>query len=83
MIFTALAGRMCCRCFNLNRLNFLRIYGVFSHLLKVLSLTPAAFANSDLVIALILIKSFSILHLKRFRVQLAINAVMVSILGNK
>ena len=81
MIFTASAGRMCCRCFNLNRLNFFRIYGVLSHLLKVLSLTPAAFASSDLLIFFI-VKFPSVLHLERLRIQLAIYAVVLSVLGN-
>ena len=80
MIFTASAGRMCCLCFNLNRLNFFRIYGVLSHLLKVLSLTPAAFASSDLLIFFI-VKFPSVLHLERFRIQLTIYAVVLAILG--
>ena len=81
MIFTASAGRMCCRCFNLYRLNFFRIYGVLSHLLKVLSLTPAAFASSDLLIFFI-VKFPSVLHLERLRIQLAINTVVLAILRN-
>ena len=55
----------------------------FNHLRKVSVLTPAAFANSDLVIALILIKSFSVLHLERFRIEFAINPVMFAVLGYK
>ena len=71
---------MCCRCFNLNRLNFFRIYGVLSHLLKVLSLTPAAFASSDLLIFFI-VKFPSVLHLERFRIQLAVHTVVLAVLG--
>ena len=80
MIFTASAGRMCCRCFKLNRINFFRIYGVLSHLLKVLSLTPAAFASSDLLIFFI-VKFPSVLHLESLRIQLAVHAVVLSVLG--
>ena len=81
MIFTASAGRMYCRSFNLYRLNFFRIYGVLSHLLKVLPLTPAAFASSDLLIFFI-VKFPSVLHLERFRIQLAVHPIVLAVLGN-